>query len=340
MTDTVLVPRGRGVQAVSRRALLVAVALALAALAAALPARAQDWPLRPVKVIFPYQPGGGGDIIARLVLDRVSRKFGQQFVVESRSGAGGIIGADIVAKASPDGYTLVVSGMGSHVIAPVILKAPFDPMKDFTHIALFGGPPLVLAVHPGFEAKTLQQYVELSRARSEGIVYGSPGPGTHGHLIGEVFRKLSGGKLVHVPYKGSGPSAADLVAGHIPSAIMTLGSAAAFVRAGKLRLLALTATRRVADFPEVPTFAEAGYKDIVAITWFALSGPAGLPRAMVVRLNAEVRSALAEPEIRNRLLADGIEPGDLDADAFTQFFRAEIERWAPLARAAKTTAAK
>ncbi len=322
----------------NRRSLLVAVALA--ALAAALPARAQDWPSRPVKVIFPYQPGGGGDIIARLVLDRVSHKLGQSFVVESRSGAGGIIGADYVAKAAPDGYTLVVSGMGSHVIAPIILKAPFDPMKDFTHIALFGGPPLVLAVNPGFEAKTLQQYVELSRSAPEGIVYGSPGPGTHANLIGEMFRKLSGGRLVHVPYKGSGPSAADLVAGHIPSAIMTLGSAAGFVRSGRLRLLAVTATRRVADFPDVPTFAESGYKDIVAITWFSLSGPAGLPRSMVVRLNAEVRAALAEPDIRKRLLADGIEPGDLDADAFTAFFRAEIDRWAPLARAAAADRAK
>lgn len=316
------------------------IVFALAAFAVILPAGAQDWPLRPIKVIFPYQPGGGGDIIARLVLDRASRRMGQPFVVESRSGAGGLIGADIAAKAIADGYTLVVSGMGSHVIAPVVLKAPFDPMKDFTHIALFGGPPLVLAVHPGFGAKTLQQYIEVSRATPEGIAYGSPGPGTHGNLIGEMFQKLSGGRLVHVPYKGSSPSAADLVAGHIPSAIMTLGSASAFARSGNLRLLALTATKRVADFPDVPTFAEVGYKDIVAITWFSLSGPAGLQRSVVVRLNAEVRAALADSDIRDRLLADGIEPGNLDSDAFTEFVRAEIDRWSPLAQAVKTTAAK
>jgi len=303
-------------------------------------AAAQDWPSRPIKVILPYQPGGGSDAIARLVMDRVSRRLGQPFVMENRSGAGGIIGADIVAKARPDGYTLVVSGMGSHVVAPVLMDAPFDPMKSFTHIALFGGPPLVLAVHPAFEAKTLQQFVELSRARLEGIAYGSPGSGTHGHLISEMFQKLSGGKLVHVPYKGGGPAAADLVAGHIPSAIITLGPAAPFVRAGRLRLLALTSATRVADFPDVPTFAESGYKDMAAITWFSLSGPAGLPREIVLRLNAEVRSALAEPEVRERLLAEGIDPGNLDADAFTEFFRAEIERWAPLARAARVSAPK
>ena len=303
-------------------------------------AAAQDWPSRPIKVILPYSPGGGSDVITRLIMDRVSRKFVQQFVTENRPGAGGTIGSDIVAKARPDGYTLIVSGMGSHVVAPVLMNAPFDPMKSFTHIALFGGPPLALAVHPAFEAKTLQQFVELSRATPEGIAYGSPGSGTHAHLIGEMFRKLTGGKLVHVPYKGGGPAAADLVAGHIPSAIITLGPAAPFVRAGKLRLLALTSARRVADFPDVPTFAESGYKDMVAITWFSLSGPAGLPREIVLRLNAAVRAALAEPEVREQLLADGIEPGNLDADAFTEFFRAEIERWAPLARAVRVSTPK
>ena len=315
-------------------------ALLGAALAAWLPAHAQEWPVRPVKVIFPYQPGGGGDIIARLVLDKVSRKLGQQFVVESRSGAGGLIGAEVVAKASPDGYTLVISGMGSHVIAPVILKAPFDPMKDFTHVALFGGPPLVLAVHPSVEARTLAQYIDLSRAAPAGTVYGSPGPGTHAHLIGEMFQKLSGSKMVHVPYKGSAPSSADLVAGHIPSAIMTLGSASTFARGNRIRLLAVTSTKRVPDFADVPTFSESGYKDIVAVTWFALSGPAGLPRSVASKLNAEVRAALAEPDVHNRLTADGIEPGNLDPDAFTDFFRAEIERWAPLARAAKVSGVK
>ena len=313
---------------------LLALAAALLA-ATALPLHAQEWPNKSIRVVFPYQPGGGGDIITRLVMDRVGRKLGQQFVIDNRSGAGGIIGADIVAKSKPDGYTFVVSGMGSHVVAPVLNQAPFDPMKDFTHVALFGGPPLVLAVHPDFQARTLQQYLELTRTLPDGIVFGSPGPGTHGHLLGEMVKSLSGGKMLHAPYKGGGPAAGDLVAGHIPSAIVTLGSSASFVRGGKLRLLAIASPRRVPDFPTVPTFVEAGYKDIVATTWFSLSGPAGLPRPIAAKLNAEVRAAVAIPEVRERLMADGIEPGDLDVDAFTEFFRAEIARWAPLARAVK-----
>ena len=237
-----------------------------------------------------------------------------------------------------------MSGLPSHVIAPVYSGAPFDPMKDFAHIALLGGSPVVLAIHPNFEAKTLQQYVELSRSRPEGIAFGSPGTGSFVHLAGERFRQLSAGKLLHVPYKGLPPVAVDLIAGHIPSAFMTLagGGTGALHRAGKVRMLAVATPSRAAGYPEVPTFAEAGYKDLVASTWFAVSGPAGLPRAIVVRLNAEVRAALAQPEIHNRLLADGIgiEPRDLDAEAFTEFFRAEIERWAPLARAAKISASK
>ena len=318
------------------------VAAALAAVAAALPAQAQDWPSRPVTVIHPWPLGTATDVMLRLVADRLSRELGQPFIVDVRAGASGTIGSEIVAKARPDGYALVMSGLPSHVIAPIYSGAPYDPMKDFTHIALLGGSPVVLAVHPGFEAKTLQQYVALSHSRSEGIAFGSAGTGSFVHLNGERFRQLSGGKLLHVPYKGVPPAAVDLVAGHIPSAFLSLAGVGTFYHAGKLRLLAISTAGRVASVPEVPTFAEAGYKDIVAATWFALSGPAGLPRAIVVRLNAEVRAALAQPEIYKRLLADGIgiEPRDLDADAFTEFFRAEIERWAPLARAAKMSASK
>lgn len=298
-------------------------------------AQSQDWPIKPVRLIYPYGSGGGGDIIARLVADRLSRKLGQQFVIENRPGAGGVIGSDIAAKARPDGYTLLISGMGSHVVAPVLSGAPFDPLKDFTHVALLGGPPLVLAVHPEFPAKSLAQFLELTRSRSEGVVFGSPGPGTHGHLVGEMLRATAGGRMLHAPYKGGGQAVGDLVAGHIPSAVVTLGPSAQFVRAGKLRLLAVTSAKRLADFPAVPTFIELGYKDLVATTWFGVSGPAGLPAAIVAKLNNEVRLVLSLVEIRERLLPDGIEPGDLDVETFNAFFRTEIDRWSPLARALK-----
>lgn len=320
------------------------VAAVLTAVAAALPAEAQDWPSRPVTVVYPWPPGGGTDTMTRLVAERLSRQLGQQFIVDVRAGASGTIGSEIAARARPDGYTLVLSGLPSHVVAPAYSGAPYDPMKDFSHIALLGGSAVVLAVHPEFEPKTVQQYVELSRSRPEGVVFGSPGTGSFVHLAGERFRQLSGGKLLHVPYKGLPPVAVDLIAGHIPSAFMTLagGGTGSLHRAGKLRLLAIATPGRVAGFLEVPTFAEAGYKDLVASTWFGLSGPAGMPRGIVARLNAEVRAALAQPEIYNRLLADGIgiEPRDLDPEAFTRFFHAEIERWAPLARAAKMSASK
>jgi tripartite-type tricarboxylate transporter receptor subunit TctC len=294
--------------------------------------QSQDWPIKPVRLIYPYGSGGGGDIIARLVADRLSRKLGQQFVIENRPGAGGVIGSDIAAKSRPDGYTLVISGMGSHVVAPVLSVAPFDPLKDFTHIALLGGPPLVLAIHPEFPPKSLAQFLDLTRSRSEGVVFGSPGPGTHGHLVGEMLRASSGGRMLHAPYKGGGQAVGDLVAGHIPSAIVTLGPSAQFVRAGKLRLLAVTSAKRLADFPAVPTFIELGYKDLVATTWFGVSGPAGLPISIANKLNNEIRLVLSLAEIRERLLPDGIEPGDLDVETFNAFFRSEIDRWTPLAR--------
>lgn len=323
-----------------RRRIASAVAgLVALALVPASPALAQEWPTRPVLVIHPFRPGGGGEQMVRLLLDRLSRDMGQQFVIENRAGAGGAIGAGVVTRARPDGYTLLVSGIATNVVVPVMLSVPFDSMKDFSHIALLGGPPQVLTVHPAFEAKTLRQYVELSRARPEAIAYGSPGTGTHGHLIGELFESLTGARMLHVPYSGGGPAAADLVAGHIPSAFLSLGAVSQYLRVGKLLALAVTAAKRVPDFPDMPTFAELGYEELNAITWFGLSGPAGLPRAIVVKLNAEVRAVLAQPDVRGKLLAEGIEPGDLDADGFTEFVRAEIARWSPLARTAKERSA-
>ncbi len=256
-------------------------------------------------------------------------------MVENRPGAGGFLGSEMVAKAAPDGYTLLVSGVGSHAIGPAVSAAPYDPIAGFTHIALFGGPPIVLAVHPSLEAKSLADFIASAKARPAGLAYGSPGQGTQGHLIGELFRQQSGAPLVHVPYKGAAPAIADLIANHVPAAFTTFATAQGQVRAGRARALALTAVRRIADAPQVPTFAESGYGELVATTWFGLSGPAGLPVEIVKRLNAAVRASLLEPDVRDRLRAEGSEPNDLDPAAYTGFIRAEIRRWTPLARAAK-----
>lgn len=311
----------------------------LAGVSLALSASAQEWPTRPVVVVFPFNPGGGGEQLVRRVMGQLSRDLGQQFLVENRPGAGGTIGAGMVAKARPDGYTLLGSGVGSNVVAPAMLSVQFDSIRDFTHIAFLGGPPQVLAVNAGFEPRTLQQYLDRSRGKAADIAFGSPGTGTHSHLIGELFKSLTGARLLHIPYNGGGPAVADLVAGHIPSAFTSLGAISQHLRAGKARALAISSSKRAESFPSVPTFAELGYKELTATTWFGLSGPAGLPRPIVTRLNAQVRNALAQPDIRAILLADGIEADDLDAEDFTQFFRAEIARWSPLARAAKEAGA-
>ena len=293
---------------------------------------ADKWPSRPVMVVVPYRAGGGGETMVRVVMQQVSQTMGQSFVIENRAGAGGTVGAAFVAKERPDGYTLLATGVGCCVVAPVFVRATFDPLKDFTHIALFGGPPPALAVHPALGARTLQQYVDLSRRRPEGVTFASSGYGTHVHLMAELFKSLSGANMLHVPYNGGGPAMADLIAGNVSSAVVSLGTVSQYVRNGQLHLLAVASQRRARDFPDVPTFVELGYPAMTSVTWFGLSGPSGLPRDVVTSLNAEVRAAMATPKVLEKLAAEAIEPGDLDPEGFSDFFRAEIARWAPIAR--------
>jgi tripartite-type tricarboxylate transporter receptor subunit TctC len=311
----------------------LAFAAALVAAQFAGGAHAQEYPSKPVRVVVPFAPGGASDGLARIVGDKLGKKLGQSFVIENRGGAGGIIGSELVAKSAPDGYSLVISGIASHVIAPFMSPAPFDPIKSFSHIALFGGPPTGLMVHPSVTAKTAAELVAQSKTRPGGFSFASPGHGTHAHLIGELFKQRTGANLVHVPYKGGGPAIADVVAGHVLTSFSTVTAAFSQVKAGKARFLAITAEKRLPDVSDVPTFAELGMKDLTAITWFGLSGPAGMPRDIVTRLNGEVRSALALPDVREKLAPEGIEPNNLDPEAFTAFVRSEAERWGAVARA-------
>lgn len=297
---------------------------------------AQAWPNKPVRIIVPFSPGGSADTLGRLVSQKLADAFKQSFVVENRGGAGGVVGSDLVAKAAPDGYTLVVSGVASHAVAPALAKVPFDPLKDFTHIALFGGPPIALVVNPSTGVGELKALIDLARAKP--VTYGSPGNGTHGHLIGELFKQTAGIEMAHAPYKGASQAVADLLAGHLPVTSTTLTTAGAQIRAGRIRALAITATKRLADYPDVPTFTELGYPQLVATTWFSLSGPAGLPGDIVTRLNAEVRKALMAPDVREKTRLEGIEPNDLDAPQFTEFVRAEITRWTPVVKASNAKA--
>ena len=295
---------------------------------------AHAWPDKPIRLIAPFTPGGSADTLGRLVGQRLSEQLKTPFVVENRPGAGGALGSDLVAKSAPDGYTLLVSGIASHIIAPLLPQGtPYDPLRDFTHIALFGGPPAVLLVNPSVRAKGLAELVELAKQSPGKYSYGSPGNGTQGQLVAELFKRLAAIDLQHVPYKGGTGAVADLLAGHIPVVSTTLSTASGQIRAGRARALAISAATRLPDYPDVATFAEQGYPDLVATVWFSMSGPAGMPAEIVNRLNAGVRLALEQSDVRERIRHEGIVPNRLDAREFTAFVADELRRWGPIVRA-------
>jgi tripartite-type tricarboxylate transporter receptor subunit TctC len=303
-------------------------------------ARAQtsDWPNRPVKILVPFAPGGSADTLGRIVADKLTARFGQQFVVENKPGAGGLIAGTETANAAPDGYTLTVSSVGATIIAPAMNpKASIHPLNDFTHIATFGGPPTVLVVQKDLPAKTLKEFVDYAKPQAGTLTYGSPGPGSHGNLIGELFQQKAGIKMTHVVYRGAAHAIKDLVGGHISAASLTLTTAAGSIQGGNVRPLALTAASRVPAFADIPTYKELGYPDLVAVTWFGLSGPAKMPSHIVNQLNAEVVKALKDPEVRKRLAHEAIDPEPFDAGQFAAFFKAEYERWTPIAQSAQAT---
>ncbi|MBI2316922.1 MAG: hypothetical protein HYU75_07915 [Betaproteobacteria bacterium] len=233
---------------------------------------AQSWPARPVQIVAPFSAGGAADTLGRLAAQKLSDAFKQPFVVQNRDGAGGLIGSELVARSAPDGYTLVVSSAGSHVIAPALSsKATFDPLKDFTHIALLGGIPSVLAISPSLPAKDLKEFIALAKSRPGQISYGSPGHGSFPHFLGELIKQVAGIDMQHVPYKGASGAVADLIGGHIGAISTTLATAAGQIKAGKARALAVSSENRLADYPDVPTFRELGYPDVVASLWFSLT---------------------------------------------------------------------
>ena len=300
----------------------------------ALSVHAQTWPTRPVRVVAPFAAGGTADLLGRMVAGKLSDSLGQPVIVENRPGAGGVLGSELVARSAPDGYTLLVSGVASHAVAPALSrKFPFDPLKDFSHIALFGGPPSVLAVHPALPVRDLRSFIAFARSKPGELTYGSPGNGTQGHLIAELFKRSAAFDMQHIPYRGASGAVVDVVAGHTHAISTTLTTASAQIRAGRLRALAISSAAPLPDYAGVPTFRAAGFPELVATIWFSLSGPAGLPADIVNRLNSDVRRALHAPDVRARLRPDGIEAGDLDPRAFTDFVAAELKRWAPVVRA-------
>jgi tripartite-type tricarboxylate transporter receptor subunit TctC len=299
--------------------------------AACVTAEAADWPTRPVRIIAPSTPGGAADMFGRLLADNLSEILGERFYVDNRPGAGGMIGAAAAARSDPDGYTFVTSSIGYHIIAPALSATPmFDPLRDFTHVAYLGGPPNVLVVNPSLGVRSLKELVD--RAQGEPLSYVSPGVGSHGHLVTEAFAQMANIKLDHVPYKGASQALMDLVAGTVKVGTMTWTTAIGQIRAGQVIPLAVSSSARPAEYPDLPTFKEAGYPDLVTLTWYALSGPAGLAGDVVHRLNGAVAAMLARPEVRKRLDRDAIEVRPMTSDEITQYMISETEKWAPIAK--------
>jgi tripartite-type tricarboxylate transporter receptor subunit TctC len=298
----------------------------------AVAASAAEWPTRPIRIIAPSTPGGAADMFARLLCEQFSETLHERCFVENRAGAGGLIGTAATAQAAPDGYTLTTSSTAYHVIAPVVNPNPgFDPLKDFTHIAYIGGPPNVFVVNPALGVRSLAELVALGR-RGQTIDYVSPGSGTLGQLLAEFFAQKAGIKLQPIMTKGASQGMMDLVSGNVNLGTMTWTSALGQIRSGKVVPIVVSSNSRLAEFPDLPTFKDLGYDDLTAVSWFALSGPAGLPKDITQRLNATVASMLERPDVRKRLDRDSIETRVMSPEEFTQFVAGEIAKWTPVAK--------
>ena len=318
-----------------RRALLQGALLVLAACALPWTALAQAWPAKSIKLVVPFPPGGGTDTFARPLAARLSAQLGQQVLIDNRGGAGGTIGADVVAKAAPDGYTFLV-GAVHHTVAPAVYKSlPYDLDRDLVPVTGVAYVPDVLVVNRNVKAQSVKELVALAKASPGKLHYGSSGNGTTRHLAGIIFGDLAGISLQHVPYKGSGPAMTALLGGEIEMIFEGLGSAASHIRAGSIRALAVTSPRRSPAFPDIPTMAEAGVPGFESLSWYGLWAPAGTPAEVVQRLQAEVAKALASPEIKSAWASQGAEPGGEPREQFQAFVRAETTKWGKLARDAK-----
>jgi tripartite-type tricarboxylate transporter receptor subunit TctC len=277
----------------------------------------------------PFAAGGAADAFGRLYVDALSAAFGKQFYVENRIGGGGLVGTESVARAEPDGLTLMVSGIPTHVLGPAMNKnVGFDPMRDFTHIAYFGGTPNVLVVHPSLNVKSYADFLALARD-SDGLEYVSAGFGTMGNWVAEYLAAEENIKLVHVAYKGGAQALLDLLAGHVKIGMLTWSNVGEHVRAGRLVPLAVTSAQRLPYVPTVPTLREIGH-DFVATAWYSLSGPAGLPTDVVASLNREVVKAADRPQVKRQIEQDAIETKAMSPAEVTRFMQSEIDRWTPM----------
>lgn len=321
-------------EGLSRRGFLAgASALPFAGAAGSVSAQAQ-FPTRPVTIIVPFAAGGSTDIVARLVGQKMGELLGQSVVIDNRAGAGGNIGSTNVARATPDGYTLLMGTISTHALNPAILKTvTFDAVKDFTPISLLAVVPNVMVVHPSFPAKTVQEVLKLLKDNPGKYSYASSGVGTPLHLSGELFKTLGGVSMNHVPYRGAGPALNDVVAGAVPIMFDNLPSSAQFIRSGQLRAIGVTTKERVSSFPELPTIAEGGLAGYETYTWNALFGPANLPRPVVDKINGAANQALKDPHVKQRLEDVSAVIVGSTPEALGEHVKAELAKWGPIAKA-------
>jgi tripartite-type tricarboxylate transporter receptor subunit TctC len=311
---------------------------ALVVCSLAVPAAAQQYPSRVVKIIVPQTPGGATDVFGRKMAQILSERWGQPVVVENRAGAGGSVGTDAVAKAAPDGYTLLVTYAGSQAInQSLYAKLPFDSVKDFQTIATLASTPFFLVANPGLPAKNVQEFVALAREKPDHYTYASSGNGSVNHLLGEMLKAESGVKILHIPYRGVAPSLTDLIGGQVHTAFASVPSVLKLIQGGQVRGLAVSSTKRAAVAPDIPTIAESGFPTFDVNPWWGILGPAGMDPAIVRKINADVAEILRTKEMVDFLAAQGAEPLIASPEQFLAMLQADVEKWAKVVKAAGVT---
>jgi tripartite-type tricarboxylate transporter receptor subunit TctC len=302
--------------------------LIAAIVAVSAPAAAQSWPTKPVKIVVPFGPGGPADVYARIIGHELSEVFGQQFVIDNRPGAGAVIGTEIVAKAPPDGYTLLMMSNTHTTNETLLTNKPYVLMRDLVAVAPVNSSDLVMVVHPSVPTKTLQEFIALAKASPGKLSYASSGPGTPYHMAGELFKAMSGTDILHVPHKNSGEARNDVIGGHVQMMFDAVTSMKGNIDAGQVRALATTGEKRSAVLPDVPTVSEAGVPGYEATIWLGVMAPAGTPPEIVERLNAAIAGIIARPAIANAWVKQGAVPMTLTPAAFTAFLQHDIDKWA------------
>lgn len=296
-------------------------------------ALAEVYPSKPVRLVVPFAPGGGADIVARLVFQKLSVRMGQPFIIENRGSAGGIIGTDMVAKATPDGYTLLLGQTGPNAINPALFaKIPYDPIKDFAPVIQLTSYPYVIALHPAVPVKTLQDLVTLAKAKPGTLSFGTAGTGSSAQLAAELFMRSTQISMTHIPYKGAGPALVDTMGGVVSLTFGDAASATPMVNSNRVRALAVTSKRRSPLLPEVPTVAESGYPGFEAVAWHAVLAPAKTPLEIIRKLNFELAAVLNESEVREKLAKDGIEIVGTSPEDFALYIKNEVEKWGKVVR--------